>query len=129
MANSTLSSKIPVQFKIEDILTLDGELRLVLAPRTVERILALTPISSRLHLWKQELYFEAGVKMGAENAKTFCKAGEICYWPQGDAICVFFEDLTPYSKVNPIGTLDPIDFMDAFDKLRSGMMIQLHQTE
>ena len=105
MANSALSSKIPIQFKIEDVLTLDGELRTVLAPRTIERILALTPISGRLHLWKQEIYFEAGVKMGAEKSKTSCKAGEICYWPQGDAICIFFEDLTPYSKVNPIGTL------------------------
>lgn len=106
---------------------LEGELRTVLAPRTIERVSANFPISSRIHLWKNEVYFEIGVKMGAEKSKSHCEAGEIAYWPQGDAICIFFEDMTPISKVNPIGRLTQPDFDKVFAMLRSGMMIQMDQ--
>lgn len=127
MENADFSSRIPVKFRIDNEITLEGELRTVLAPRTVERIIANIPISSRIHLWQKEIYFEIGIKMGAEKSKTQCKAGEIAYWPQGDAICIFFEEMTPFSKVNPIGQLTLSNFEPIFRKFRSGMIIQMHQ--
>lgn len=125
MANSDFSSRTQIQFTVGIDVIFDGELRSVLAPRTIERILAIMPINSRIHLWKKELYFEIGIRMGPEKGVAQCNAGDIAYWPQGDAICIFFETMKPYSKVNPLGTISKDDFGKIFEKLRSGMAISL----
>jgi hypothetical protein len=124
MTETEFSSRIPVEFRIENVCTLDGELRPVLAPRTVGRILSLLPINSRLHLWRQETYFGIGAKMGLEKAVTQCKSGDLAYWPQGDAICLFFKDMTPFSKVNPIGRVSTSRLEDLFEKIKTGMIIR-----
>lgn len=125
MEKSTLSPRIPVEFIIGNDLILEGEIRSILSPRTIERILPILPIQSRIHLWKKELYFEIGIRMGSEKAISSCDAGAIAYWPQGDAICLFFEKMTPYSKVNPIGQLSKVDFKPIFSQIKSGMPIIL----
>lgn len=126
MANNSLSTKIPIQFLIDGALKLEGEFRKILAPRTIDRILTLLPLSSRVHKWKGELYFEINAKIGVEKATLQCKAGDIVYWPQGDAICLFFQDMKPYSKVNHIGRLKNKELEEIFIKIKSGMMIQIN---
>ena len=125
MTEKELESNILVQFKIGDSLILEGNLRHVLAPRTIDRILKILPITSRIHLWKDEIYFEIGAKMGAEKSIPKCNAGDLAYWPQGDALCIFFKDMTPYSSVNPIGQLTTPNFEAEFAKIRSGLGIQM----
>ncbi len=102
---------------------MEGELRSILSPRTIDKILKVLPINSRIHLWKKEIYFDIGIRMGSEKAVTSCEAGDIAYWPQGDAVCIFFENMTPAGKVNPLGKITPIDFEEFFTALRSGMPI------
>ena len=127
MKDSEFTSKTSIQFVISNDLVLDGELRSVLSPRTIEKILKILPVNSRIHLWKKELYFEVGVRMGPEKSVASCNAGDIAYWPQGDAICIFFEKMAPYGKVNPIGHIDSSDFEEVFSSLRSGMSISLRK--
>lgn len=127
MSDKELESNISVQFKIGDSLILKGNLRHVLAPRTIDRILQKLPITSRIHLWKDEIYFEIGVKMGAEKAVPRCNAGDLAYWPQGDAFCIFFKDMTPYSPVNPVGQLTTANFEAEFAKIKSGLGIQMNR--
>jgi hypothetical protein len=124
MTEGEFLSRIPVEFRFESILTLNGELRPILAPRTVGRILPLLPIDSRLHLWTQQAYFVVGAKIGPEKAVTHCRRGDLAYWPQGDAICIFLKDMTPLSKVNPIGRVTT-EFSDGIpEKLRAGTMVR-----
>jgi hypothetical protein len=61
--------------------------------------------------------------MGSEKAVSSCEAGDIAYWPQGDAVCIFFEKMTPAGKVNPLGKISSIDFEEVFASLRSGIPI------
>ena len=118
-------SRVPIRFETEDI-KFDGELRAVLAPRTVSRIISVLPLTGRIHRWKGEIYFSVNVKMGAEKAKRDAKAGDIAYWPQGDALCVFFEDMVPYSRINPIGRLNPqLDLKEIFSRIRQGAVIRV----
>lgn len=126
MASSSFSTIIPIRFLIDNHLKLEGELREILAPRTINRIVSLLPLSGRVHLWKGEVYFAINAKIGAEKAKSQCKAGDIAYWPQGDAICLFFHDMIPYSKVNPIGRLKHTELEEFFIKIKAGTMIQIH---
>jgi hypothetical protein len=128
MTESDFSSRIPVEFRIENVCTLNGELRTVLAPRTVGRILSLLPIDSRLHLWSQEAYFGVGARIGLEKAVTQCKCGDLAYWPQGDAICLFFKGMTPLSKVNPIGRISTSALETIFERIKTGMMIRFSRS-
>jgi len=127
MNSPEFSSKIPIEFVFSNDIILEGELRSVLAPRTIEKIVKILPKNSRIHLWKKELYFEVGIRMGSEKAVSSCNAGDIAYWPQGDAICLFFEKMAPYGKVNPIGHITTINLQEIFESFRSGMPISLRQ--
>lgn len=128
MTESEFSSRIPVEFRIENVCTLNGELRTILAPRTVGRILSLLPIDSRVHLWSQEAYFGVGARIGLEKAVTQCKCGDLAYWPQGDAICLFFKDMAPLSKVNPIGRISTSALERVFERVKTGMMIRFSRS-
>lgn len=127
MEQSEFTTRTPVEFILPDNLIIEGELRSVFSPRVIERILASMPIQSRVHLWKKEFYFEIGIRMGLEKAVSSCKAGDISYWPQGDAVCLFFDEMTPYSKVSPIGQFNLSDFDEVFGKIRSGTPITMQQ--
>jgi hypothetical protein len=127
LGKSKFVSRIPIEFVISNDLTLTGELHRVLSPRTIDRLLSKMPVNSRIHLWKKELYFEVGIRMGAEKAVTKCNGGDIAYWPQGDAVCLFFQTMTPYSKVSPLGQFTSVDFEKTFEKLHSGMPIKIRQ--
>ena len=127
MEQPEFTTRTPVEFILPDNLTIEGELRSVSSPRVIERILASMPIHSRIHLWKKEFYFEIGIKMGLEKAVSSCKAGDIAYWPQGDAVCLFFDEMIPYSKVSPIGRFSLSDFNEVFKQIRSGTSITMQQ--
>lgn len=127
MNTSELSPTIPIEVIINNDISIEGELRSILSPRTIDRILPKLPITSRVHLWKDELYFEIGIRMGSEKAVSACNAGDIAYWPQGDAICLFFKAMTPFNKVNPLGQFTNVDYEIMFKQIRSGMPVVLRE--
>lgn len=58
---------------------------------TARSVAAALPISGKVLRWGQEAYFEVPVAAaeGAE-ARAEMAAGEIAYWPDGKAVCIFF---------------------------------------
>ena len=88
------------------------------------KLLAELPMESSARRWGAEVYLEIPLKMPAENAQADVPSGTIAYWPQGHAFCIFFGQ-TPYSPVNPLGTLDgdPKEFA----KVKSGEKIRLER--
>jgi uncharacterized protein len=69
------------------------------------------PIEADYNTWGDEIYFTIPVKTGSENPKSVVKAGEIGYWPPGNAFCIFYgatpgstvDEIRPASPVNPLG--------------------------
>ncbi|MFQ5940268.1 MAG: cyclophilin-like fold protein [Nitrososphaerales archaeon] len=84
------------------------------APATVKAILERLPLEVMINRWGDELYTEPmPVKVGIENAKTVVDLMDAAYWPQGNALCLFFgptpistgNKIKPYSSVNVVGRI------------------------
>ncbi|MBI0582983.1 MAG: hypothetical protein ISF22_02015 [Methanomassiliicoccus sp.] len=87
---------------------------------TANAIWLAAPFDSTTNAWGDEIYFEVPVKNALENGRKVLEAGEIAFWPEGSALCVFFGP-TPVStgkapeaisEVSPVGRLvgDPRRF-------------------
>ena len=90
----------------------DAELDEERAPGTVRAILEALPIEGRANTWGEEIYFRIPVDIGPENGVERVQVGDLGYWPDGSAFCLFFgrtpvspsaDDIRPASAVNPIG--------------------------
>jgi hypothetical protein len=78
---------------------------------TANTIWLALPFEAYVNVWGEEIYFEIPVNMPIENGRTRMKVGEVAYWPNGNALCLFFgptpvsKDGTPtaVSDVSPVG--------------------------
>ena len=66
-------------------------------PVTAETILKNLPIEGRAIKWGEEYYFYTDIEIEEENGQTEMEIGDIAYWPEGKAICIFL-GITPVSK-------------------------------
>jgi hypothetical protein len=117
-------SKISIQFKG------GGSVRVQIRPAptpTIEALLTSIPFSSVANTWGDEVYFNAPFHAELEtDAGAEMEIGDVAFWPDGDAIAIFF-GRTPasvndkpraYSPCNHIGTIEG-DF-SALKRVRSG---------
>jgi len=100
------------------------KIRIIAGPVSVEADLSATPcgkaiagalpLAARPNEWGDEFYFEVPVHMSLDDTATRAvKAGDIGYWPPGDAVAIFFgptplssgQDPVPASEVNIIGRI------------------------
>lgn len=80
---------------------------------TAELIFNALPIEAEVNTWGEEIYFSIPVETEPENGVEVVKEGDLGYWPQGNAFCMFFgktpvstdKEIRPASKVNPIGRI------------------------
>ena len=80
------------------------------------------PIEGSANTWGEEMYFRIPVSQGLErDARELVQLGDLGYWPQGEAFCIFFGatpisgpgEIRPASAVNIVGQLadDPKVFL------------------
>ena len=81
--------------------------------RTALAIWEALPIAGNVNLWGDEIYFMVPVRLEFENAQELVYAGDLAYWPQGPAFCIFFGP-TPISKGNEIR---PASAVNVFGKI------------
>ncbi|MCX5814028.1 MAG: cyclophilin-like fold protein [Proteobacteria bacterium] len=103
-----MSTKISINIKG---ITLSGELGDTLCAKAIADVL---PIETMPNEWGDEFYFTIPVSMPLdETATTKVKAGDIGYWPPGNALAIFFGptplsnglDPVPASEVNLVGRI------------------------
>ncbi len=92
-------------------ITLEAELFDTACAKAIADIL---PIEARPNEWGDEFYFEIAVKRQMDDsATTKVKAGDIGFWPPGNALAIFFgptpmsngTDPVPASAVNLVGRI------------------------
>jgi hypothetical protein len=87
-----------------DGLTLEAE---PLDTPTAAAIIAALPLEVRVQTWGDEVYFGIEVSVPREkNARALMQAGEIAYWPDGEAIAIGFGP-TPISAPGEIRLASP----------------------
>jgi len=58
---------------------------------TAQAVWGALPIEGRANVWGDEIYFGIPVRAGEEpDARAEMEAGELAYWPPGNAFCIFF---------------------------------------
>ena len=80
------------------------------------------PIKASVNTWGDEIYFTIPVKTGSDNPVEVVREGDIAYWPQGTAFCIFFgptpvstpTEIRPASAVEIVGRIegDPREFSE-----------------
>ena len=88
---------------------------------TAEALWNALPLESTCNLWGDEIYFTIPLSHSLEpDARETVEAGDLGFWPQGPAFCIFFgptpistgNEIKPASAVNVFGKIigDPTVF-------------------
>lgn len=90
------------------------------------------PLYAEANTWGDEIYFSIPVQQNLDStAREVVNKGDIGYWPEGPAFCIFFgptplsqgEEIRPASAVNIVGRIigDPT----VFRSVRRGSKISI----
>ena len=74
---------------------------------TAQAIWETLPIKSRANLWGDEIYFSIPLSLKLEAGQVVVNIGELGYWPDGNAFCIFFGP-TPISQGDEIRPVSPV---------------------
>ena len=81
---------------------------------TAQLIWEALPIKGRANTWGDEIYFDVPVFLESSgDAREAVAVGELGYWPNGNAFCIFFgptpmsrgEEVRPASAVTVFGNI------------------------
>ncbi len=109
-----MERKEKIRIKFESGITIECEIRFDENPKTAEALMKALPFEARAEFWGKEIYFEVPFKVGLEKAKDVVNYGDVAYWPEGPALCLFFGPtlsspnpnvIKPYSPVNVVGKI------------------------
>ena len=75
--------------------------------RTAQAIWDALPIKGHVNLWGEEIYFPIPLDIELEAGQELVNVGDLGYWPQGNAFCIFFGP-TPISQGDEIRPASPV---------------------
>ena len=105
------------------------------ATRTAQAIWEALPIKGRVNLWGEEIYFSIPLSLGLEAGQELVSLGDLGYWPEGNAFCIFFgptpvsqeDEIRPASQVTVFGKV--IGDARVFKKVAAGTKITVRNRE
>ena len=81
---------------------------------TADAVWDALPLESTCNLWGDEIYFTIPVSRGLDrDAKEIVEKGNLGYWPEGQAFCIFFGP-TPISRG---GAIKPASAVNIFGNI------------
>ncbi|SDZ82885.1 hypothetical protein SAMN04488065_0619 [Haloplanus vescus] len=105
------------------------------SPTTREAIADALPLSGTATRWGDELYFRTPVDVDAEpTARAEVEPGTLAYWPQGNALCLFWGP-TPASSgtepraASPVNVVARVDDPSPLSRLADGAGTTMRVTD
>ena len=86
------------------------------SPKTFQAIIKNLPVEINITKWGDELYTDTTqISANEENAKREVDYLDVAYWPEGNALCLFYGptpiskdgQILAYSPVNIVGRINP----------------------
>lgn len=106
------------------------------SPNTVKAILENLPIEVNINKWGKELYTDkTSITAHEENAKSEVNLLDVAYWPEGNALCLFYgptpisksDRIEPYSPVNIVGHIVNDQSNDIITKVKDTTRVIIKQ--
>jgi hypothetical protein len=101
--------------------------------KVAKQLWDILPINAIGNRWGDEIYFSIPVRTEGENLQGVVEIGDIAYWPEGPAFCIFFGP-TPVSSENEIRPASPVQVLgkllgnpEDFKEVKSGTKIILEK--
>ena len=101
-------------------------------PVTAEAIADALPLEGDAARWGDELYFRTDVDVPAEDARAEVPVGSIAYWPQGNAVCLFWGP-TPASHgeepraASPVNVVAELDDVGPLSRIEGGATVRIER--
>lgn len=96
-----------IKIRVGDV-TLQGELN---ESPTASLIWKALPMEGTGNRWGEEIYCAIPVKAELDDtARAVVERGDLGYWPQGQALCIFFGP-TPVSRGDEIRPASPVNLV------------------
>jgi hypothetical protein len=103
--------------------------------RTAQVIWQALPMKARVNLWGEEIYFSIPVSLGLEAGQELVNIGDLGYWPDGNAFCIFFgrtpvsqrDEIRPASAVTVFGRI--IGDATIFKQVASGAKVSIKKED
>jgi hypothetical protein len=106
----------------------------LLATSTANAIWDALPLESTCNLWGDEIYFTISLSHDLEpDARETVDKGDLGFWPQGPAFCIFFgptpvssgSEIKPASAVNVFGRV--VGDSTLFKQVASGTAVRVEK--
>lgn len=106
------------------------------SPNTVKAILENLPIEVNINKWGKELYTDkTSITAHEENAKSEVNLLDVAYWPEGNALCLFYgptpisksDKIEPYSPVNIVGHIVSDQSINIINKVKGTCRVIIKQ--
>ena len=113
--------------------TVEAEAEL-LTTSTADAIWESLPLESTCNLWGDEIYFTISLSHDLEpDARETVDKGDLGFWPQGPAFCIFFgptpissgSEIKPASAVNVFGRV--VGDSTVFKQVASGSPVRVEK--
>jgi uncharacterized protein len=114
--------KIAIRFRDFEV---EAELLEKEYPKTCDAIWRALPLEAEIEVWKEEIYFEIPVKVKLEKPTTKTTAGDVSYWPDGPAFCVFFGKSQPIGPINTFAVIT--EEIEDFRELKTGDKVKIER--
>lgn len=101
-------------------------------PTTRQAVADAVPLSGAATRWGDELYFRTDIDVPPEDARTEVPVGAVAYWPQGNAICLFWGP-TPASRGDepraaaPVNVIAVLDDVEPLTRLDGGATVRIER--
>jgi hypothetical protein len=103
--------------------------------RTAQAIWEALPVKGYVKLWGDEIYFSIQLSLELETGQEVVSIGDLGYWPDGNALCIFFGS-TPISKGDEIRAASQVTVFGkvigdptVFKKVSTGTEITIRRKE
>ena len=101
-------------------------------PKTRGAIADALPLEGDAARWGEELYFRTDVDVPAEDARAEVPVGAVAYWPQGNAVCLFWGP-TPASRgdepraASPVNVVAELDDVGPLSSVDGGATVRIER--